>query len=353
MRLPRPVNTAPPNPFTRPVSRRGVLAGALALSATGVLGACTSEQAPEAPGSAADVPEGPWSFTDDTGETVELDAVPTRIAGLTDQIAALWNLGIVPIASFGYTALADDVAFEGKPIEQVEEVGTAYGEIDLEALAGAAPELIVTTVYPTETGGEIGDDVLLYGFKDEDQLAQVREIAPVVAIAQAGSAKDVIERNVQLAESLGVDVDSGPVADARAEFEAAGEALSQAARSGISVLAVVAYPAEGMYVAKARDDPALRYYTELGVSDPDVGGGQYYWDVVAWENADTYRADLVLNSLRAMTIRQLSEQPTFERLPAAVAGQVHDWKFQSMDYTGQAPYMRELARWLDSAHDVT
>ncbi len=352
MPVPRPV-TRGAAALTRPVSRRGVLAGALALSATGALGACSSEEPPAAPDSAADVPDGPWSFTDDTGRTVELDAVPTRIAGLTDQIAALWNLGVVPIASFGYTALADDVAFEGKPIDEVTEVGTAYGEIDLEALAGAAPELVVTTVYPTESGGEIADDALLYGFKDDEQLAKVREIAPVVAIAQAGSAKDVIERNVELAASLGVDVDGGQVADARADFESAGDELSAAARGGLTVMAIAAYPDEGMYVAKAPDDPALRYYTELGLTYADVGGDDYYWDVVSWENADTYRTDVVLNSLRAMTIDDLGSQPTFRRLPAAAAGQVHDWKFQSMDYIAQASYMRELAGWLSAADDVT
>ncbi len=197
---------------TATISRRGVLTGALALSSAAVLGGCGSSD-PVTGGDGTGGPDGPWRFTDDSGRAIELAPVPTRIAGLTDQIAALWNLGITPVAAFGYTPMADDIAFDGLPIGEVVEAGSGYGEIDLEALAGAAPDLIVTTVYPVDSSGEIPDDVLLYGFKDEQQLEKVRQIAPVLAIAQRGSAKDVIAR-VELVASLGVDVDGGDVADA-------------------------------------------------------------------------------------------------------------------------------------------
>ncbi len=350
----RPLSPRVDSVLRHPVSRRSVLASALALSTAGVVTACSGDQAPQATGGGdIDVPKGPWSFTDDTGRTVELEQTPTRIAGLTDQVAALWNLGIVPVAAFGYTPMADDVAFAGKPVDEVVEAGAGYGEIDLEALAGAAPDLLVTTVYPESSDGDIAADALLYGFKDAEQQRQVDQIVPVVAIAQRGTALDVIERNVELVAALGVDVTGGAVAEARAEFEAAGDELSAAAERSLSVLAIAAYPDDGIYVAKAPDDPALRYYTELGVAYADVGGDAYYWDTVSWENADRYRTDIVLNSLRAMTIDDLADQPTFARLPAAEADQVFDWKFQSMDYTAQASYMRELADLLAGSEKVT
>ena len=68
---------------------------------------CAGESAE--PAAAAE--EGGWSFTDDLGNTVELDAVPERVAGLNDVVASLWNYGAEPVASFGQTSAADDVAF--------------------------------------------------------------------------------------------------------------------------------------------------------------------------------------------------------------------------------------------------
>lgn len=186
----------------------------------------------------------------------------------------------------------------------------------------------------------------MYGFKDEAQMSKVRQIAPVVGILQAGTALDVIEDNEELVSSLGIDVNSGRVAADRADFEAAGRELSRAARSGLSVVPIYAEDAN-LYYAKAPDDPALAYYAQLGVDFTPVTGTDYYWQIVSWENADTYSPDLFLYSERgSYTPEQLLAQPTFARLPAARAGQLHPWRFKSLDYPSQASYMRELAGWL-------
>ncbi len=68
-----------------------------------------------------------------------LDEAPDRVAGLNDVVSSLWNYGVAPVATFGQTSAADDVAFEGKDLSDVALVGTSYGEIDLEALAAADP----------------------------------------------------------------------------------------------------------------------------------------------------------------------------------------------------------------------
>jgi iron-desferrioxamine transport system substrate-binding protein len=54
---------------------------------------------------------GTWSFTDDLDHTVTLPGRPTRIAGLTDVVASLWNYGIAPVATFGYTGLSEERRF--------------------------------------------------------------------------------------------------------------------------------------------------------------------------------------------------------------------------------------------------
>jgi iron complex transport system substrate-binding protein len=334
------------------VRRRSLLLGGLAATAVALAG-CGSDEPASAPAGGADleVPEGPWTFTDDLGETVELEAAPTRIAGLGDQVAALWDFGIAPVATFGMLSIQDDVQFEGFDTTDVVEVGTAYGEIDVEALAAQAPELIVTHVYPVDAEGSL-EGALLYGFKDQKQVDLVRGIAPIVAIAQRGSAIDVIERNAELAASLGVDLETGEVARKKQAFEDAAAALTEAAATGTSVVALAAYEGDAVYIARAQDDPALRYYTSLGVTYPDVSDAEYYWDTLSWEKVDTYQTDVVLTSLRAMDAEALQQQPTFAALPAARADQVYAWQFEPLSYGKQAAWMEKLAGYLADAQQV-
>ncbi|MEU6645646.1 ABC transporter substrate-binding protein [Saccharomonospora sp. NPDC046836] len=329
------------------LSRRTLLGGAVALGATGLLAACGRGGSPTSaqPGSGA------WTFTDDTGATVTLDARPTRIAGLNDAIASLWNYGVTPVASFGFTGLADDVNFRGKDLTRVTEVGTTYGEIDIEALVAQQPELIVTHAYPKDSSGTLDPQKPLYGFADLKQQQTVAGIAPIVTIAMSGSAADVVERTVEFAQSIGVSQEA--LEQPRRDYDAARERLRAATASGLSVMAVAAYPGEGVYIAKAPDDPALLSYTELGLNYPDPGGSDYYWQQVSWENILDHRTDVVLYSLRAMSGADMQQQPTFAQLPAAEAGQVFPWEFSAMDYVAQARTINNLAEHLEGSRKVT
>jgi iron complex transport system substrate-binding protein len=322
-------------------TRRTFLTGSLAVAATGLLAACGSSAEESAGG-------GAWSFTDDVGQKVDLGVRPTRIAGLNDAIASLWNYGITPAASFGYTALADDVNFRGHDLGQVKEVGRTYGEIDIEALAAAKPDLIVTHAYPQDSSGTIDPNQPLYGFKDVAQQQSVAEIAPVVAIRMAGSATNVVDRTAELARALGAE----PPANAKQDYEDARTRLKTVAARGLTVMAIAAYPGDGVYIAKATDDPGLRSYTELGLAFPAPGGAKYYWEQVSWENIGKYPADVVLYSLRAMDKDTLMQQATFIRTPAAAAGQVFAWEFASMDYVAQARTIGNLAANLEASRKV-
>ncbi|WP_211354966.1 ABC transporter substrate-binding protein [Blastococcus colisei] len=330
---------------------RRLIGGLLALGVTVGASACGADSADTTSAGSA---EGGWSFTDDLGTTVELDEAPTRIAGLNDLTASLWNYGIEPVATFGQTSAADDVAFEGRDLGDVAIVGSAYGEIDLEALAAADPDVIVTTIYPDDASGGIPEDKAGYGFNDMAQQELVAEIAPIITIAYTGSAADVIERVVELADALGVDTGSGEVADARADFESASAALTEAASSGVSVLPVFATEADGWWMAKAPDDPQLALYQDLGVTFVDPGGDGYFWHSVGWEEVPDHPSDVILYSLRfSMSPEEIAAQPTAALLPAVQAGQLHPWKYIGPDYVSQAAYMAELAGYLTEAQKVT
>jgi iron complex transport system substrate-binding protein len=329
---------------------RRLIGGLLALGLAATVGACGEDDAAGTDTAAA---EG-WEFTDDLGTTVSLDEVPTRVAGLNDVLSSLWNYGIEPVASWGQTSIEDDVAFEGKDLSGVEIVGTSYGQIDLEQLAAADPDVIVASVYPTDSEGTIDEESPLYGFESIEQQEQVAQIAPIVGIAWRGSAAEVIERTVELAGSLGVDVDGGEVAQMREEYEAASAELTAAAESGVSVLPVFATEADGWWMAKAPDDPSLHLYQDLGVNFVDPGGDGYFWNSVGWEEVPGHPSDVLLYSLRfSMTPAEIAAQPTAALLPAVHVGQLYPWKYLGMDYVAQAEYMTELAGWLTEAQKVT
>jgi len=320
----------------------------LTLAAVLAAAGCSGDTA----GPAAAAEGGGWTFTDDLGTTVELDATPARVAGLNDVVASLWNYGVEPVASFGQTSAADDVAFEGRDLADLEIVGESYGQIDLERLAAADPDVIVTSVYPTDSSGALDPTQPLYGFESLQQQEQVAEIAPIVTIAYRGSAADVMERTVELAESLGADADT--VDAAREDYEAASAELTAAGERGITVLPVYATASDGWWMGKAADDPSLRLYADLGVDFVDPGGDTYFWESVSWEQVTQYPSDVVLYSLRGgETPEQMRAQPTYTLLPAVQAGQEHPWKYIGMDHVAQAAYMTELAGWLDEARQVT
>ena len=332
---------------------RRLAGAALTLVALVATAGCSGE--PAEPAAAPE--EGGWSFTDDLGTTVELDATPTRIAGLNDVIASLWNYGVQPVAGFGQTSAADDVAFEGRDLTDLEIVGESYGQIDLERLAAADPDLVVTSVYPTDSSGALDPNQPLYGFESLQQQEQVGRIAPIVAIAYRGSAADVIERTVQLAESLRAD--SAAIDAAREDYAVASAELTAAGARGITVLPVYATATDGWWMAKAPDDPALRLYSDLGVDFVDPGGDGYFWETTSWETTSWERvtdhpSDVILYSLRGgETPEQMRAQPTYPLLPAAQAGQEHPWEYVGMDHVAQAAYMSELAGWLTEARKVT
>jgi len=117
--------------------RNAPLRALLVVLLAGCGGAAAAPEASSATG---------WRFTDDLGTTVTLDEAPTRVAGLNDVVSSLWTYGVEPVATFGYTALEDDVAFEGKDLGDVEQVGTSYGQIDLERLAAARPDVILLDI---------------------------------------------------------------------------------------------------------------------------------------------------------------------------------------------------------------
>ena len=337
------------NPRTLTTVAAAVVASVLALSG------CAASSAPAASASAssASASAGAWAFTDDIGNTVTLPQRPTRIAGFTDQALSLFSYGITPVAVFGRTDVATDTRFEGFDTSAMAIVGNTYGEINLEALAQAKPELIVTGIYPTDRAGTIDSTQPYYGFKDLEQQAKLAAIAPIVTVKVGGTGLGLLESNARLALALGAD--QAKVDADKAMFEKAAANLTAVAKqTGLKVSAMYA-DANGVYLVKPDDEPETQLYKSLGVNYTELNpGGDYYWDIYSWENAGKVKvADIILLSNEGYQLDDLRKQKTFADDPALVAGQVYERRVSPMNYSAQAKNLDVLAGYLAAAKKVT
>ncbi|WP_300019562.1 twin-arginine translocation signal domain-containing protein [Pseudonocardia sp.] len=298
-------------------------------------------------GSAPDPAAGSWSFTDDRGETVELPTRPTRIAAYDTAGAALFFLGTPPVAVFGGSPIGQNPNLEGVDLTGIESVGEVYGEIDIEALAAAAPELIVTAFDPRQSGP-------VFGFVDGPVFDQVRQLAPIVAIDGTRDPLEVIGRFEELAVALGGDVEAPAVVAARQDYDDAAADLTAALAEKPGLLAVAAYadPAEGVAFFRPAPSPGLRQLQGLGLSLVEPEGGSadinedfagFFFDLVSLESAGKYPADLMLLDSR-YDPAAMAGVATWAARPDVAAGQIVPYRaLESWSYQAYAGDFRTLA----------
>jgi iron complex transport system substrate-binding protein len=330
-----------------PLSRRRLLAAGGAAAAGALLTACGSSGGPGSRTAPAAAPSGaaPWSFTDDRGTRVTARSVPSRIVAFTGTAAALADFGLERriVGVFGETKRADGTADPQAgelDVDRVEILGNAWGQFNIEKYAALRPDLLVTHMY---------DPGALWYVPDESK-DKILGLAPSVAVSVAKvPLPEPIQRYAALAESLGADLKSARVTQAKARFEAAAESLRQAARAsgGLRVMAASGSP-DLLYVSNPKVSADLMYFAELGVDlvVPRKTDGGDYFESLSWEKADTYDADLILLDARSTALqpKELAAKPAWSRLPAVRAGQVTAWDaVPRFSYAGAAPLLENLA----------
>lgn len=319
------------------ISRLRAAATALVAASALVLAGCSS-------GDSGGSSEEAWSFTDDLGQTITLDHAPERIAGQNDLLAPLMEYGASPIASYGFFSLEEDGRFADFDTSGITEVGTSYGEINLDELALAKPDVILATIYPMDENGTLPEGNLRYGLKDLAQQEQLEKIAPIVTVYVGGEGQKVLDRIAELATSLGSD--QGKIDAAKQQFDEAGETLKSAAANSDLVVTPMYADADGLYTYKADDEPTLQLYKTFGVNFFEPTPEGYYWGIYSWENATEVTGDTVLLAKDGYQLDALKEQPTLAGNEALNAGQVHPYNQAPMDYASQAVYMTDLAGWI-------
>src|SRR6266498_941513 len=235
----------------RPISRRGFLAVAGGLAAAATLAGCGDDTPANASGSGA------WEFTDDRGTKVKRDKRPAKVVAYVSSAAALWDFGVHPIGVFGPQKTDDgkkEIQAGNIDLSKVTSLGNAWDDFDVETFIGLRPDLLVTGL----TGTKPTD---LWAITPEIGT-KVEKTAPILALSEYKvSLPKVIARYEALAKALGADVDAPTVTKAKAEFQAASDDLSAAARekAGLKVLVLYA-DKDGVYIAKPEYFADLSYY---------------------------------------------------------------------------------------------
>lgn len=302
--------------------------GASALAATLLLGACGSDidEGDDQPtGSDAQVPEGPWEFTDGSGEVVELDETPTRIIAHAGPAAALMSYGITPVGIYADESVKTDPNLQGLDLSGVTILGEEWGSIDVAKASTLNPDLIVADWWPAEEA----HSGLEEGVKASSK--KLADLAPVVGAPQGESILDLTEGYEALAESLGADVDDPELSADKKRFEEARDAFTETveAKPGLTALAIS--PADDLlYVANPEFAPELLDFQRWGldVINPDAPDkGFPYWENLSWENADKYQPDVLLLDSRTFddSLATGEAQPTWDTINAAKTGQVIEW----------------------------
>ncbi|WP_338605170.1 ABC transporter substrate-binding protein [Saccharopolyspora sp. SCSIO 74807] len=326
------------------VSRRRVLGLGLSL---GALAGCSAPDGGSAPG---------WSFVDDRGVRATSGAVPRRIIAQVSAAGALNDFGVPVVGTFG-PLVRDDGSTEPEagsidPRRVIDVTGPGYGELDMERTAALRPDLLVSGKYAEFEG--------LWHLTVE-QERQARSIAATVGIEQSGrSLPETIGAYRELARALGSDVDSERMRADEARFHAAAQRLrrigARMREQHRSILAIGGTKQEFFVVVPARN-PDLDYYVrELGLpiqapARPDTGGGGYF-ERLSWENAGSYRGDVLMWDTRPASLppSEMKRNPVFAAQEAAAHDRFVEWHAVApCSYASYAGIMTGLADQLEAA----
>jgi iron complex transport system substrate-binding protein len=349
------------------VSRRQLLLGSLAGAAAVALAACggddgeprdstagtdspaadaTSGRAPTtaAAGSTTTGAGGAFTFTDDRGQTITFEKRPERVVAWQAIVPALVELGITPVGVIAFNDLATNPAFidAGVDVAALTPVSTSYGEVDIEALAGLQPDVILTYTF----GGEF-----LQGFTDGTTQDLAGEVAPFVALDANADVMTGIGRMEEFAALLGADLQSDRLKAATASFDAAVTDLTDLIESKPGLTVGFGGPAPtGFFLAPVDSYPELQFYAGLGM---DIASGSQD-AVVSWELVGDVPIDVLLIDDRstAEDLAEADDVPTWKTIPAVGAGQYSaTWRFL-LSYC-RADYARTIERMLPTLREAS
>ncbi|MDN0197000.1 ABC transporter substrate-binding protein [Streptomyces sp. S.PNR 29] len=344
----------------RPVrlSRRGILAAGGALGLGAALAACGDDDRKSSGSDAKEAAKsGPWSFKDDRGRTAKADKVPSNIVAFVGVAAALYDYGIQAKGVFGPTETKDgkaDVQAGDMDISKLTILGNEWGQFSIEKYAALAPDVLITTMF---------DNVGTLWYVPEEATKKIEAVgAPSVGISVYDrQLTEPLQRMLELAKSLGADVTSSKITEAKKRFEDASARLRAAAKAKPDIKVMAGSASQDLfYVSGTNLSVDLEYFKALGVNfvePPEKakakGGG--WFESLSWENVDKYPADIIMMDDRSSAIQPADiTEGTWKKLPAVKAGQVIGRSPEPiLSYDKCVPMVENLAKAIEKAKKVS
>lgn len=318
------------------MNRRLALAALVSASAL-LLASCASGDVAE--GQAADAGDG-VTLVHPTldGLEIDFDAQPQDIVMDCYAYSSLHEYGIEPIALFGFECdnafVMGDADVRGIPV-----VGKD-GEIDVEKLAELRPDAII--------GQGTADG---WQWFDEDVNAQITRVAPFVALPGSETIDERIADTREIAEFFGGDVASDEILASDEALDAAKTAVSAAvAENGLDIMLAsptkeMLYTGVGFAQADLLEELGA---TVVGAEAPATGNP---WGQVAWEDASSYPADVVL--VEGYTDDFSFSADLWDALPAVKAGQLGAWSSKgAMTASTYAQWLTDVAELVSASAKV-
>jgi len=316
-------------------------------------GASPPAQAEDATPAAS--PAAEWTYTDVFGTTVSLPEPPRRIVANLATAAALWDLGIKPVAVFDWTASAypdgDHIAWGNIDPAAVENIGDAEGNILPEKLLSVDPDIVMTQTFDN-TNPEGTNGV------PPDLVDPISRIAPLLVVTNMDAIDVQLQRLVDLAASLGANLDDPAIVAAREAYEAKVEEFRTVAaeQQDLSIL-FMDFDPEAIYIGGPGGVAELKFLSGLGVNfaNATAPAAGEFWEELSPEQALTYTSDVIFNDVYStvLTLDDLRGVKVYARIPAVEAGQVGLWKRDfPLSYAGMTDFLETLLVTLRDAEKI-
>ncbi|MET0928037.1 MAG: ABC transporter substrate-binding protein [Aeromicrobium sp.] len=287
-----------------------------------------------------------FSFTDDLGTKIELDALPERLVVQSSMAAALTDLGLGDkiVGVFGPLRADGDAAqVAGLDLDSVEDVtgGGDYGDIDTEKVVELEPDLIITSQYLSPS----------LWYMDDASATELEKLAPILVVDFDGKTlPELLDGTERAAEALGADLDGVDVTASHDAFDAAADRVKQIGTDlGDRTILAGSYSPDVFYVSNPKISPDLAYWVDvLGLpitipDNPDEGG---YFESLSWEKADKYPGDIFLydDRIGEAGLTALKGEKVFATLDAATNDAFVPWtSVAPPSYQAYADLMDRLA----------
>lgn len=304
---------------------------ALGAAAAMVLAACSTSDPdkPQEDSTAANGEQLTLSHPSIEGLNIDFENPPETLVMDCYAYSSLHEYGLEPDALFGFEC--DNEALMGNAdIEGVETVGQD-AEIDLEKLAELRPDAII--------GNGNADG---WSWFEDDVNAQLTRVAPFVPLPSEGSIDEKIADTREIADFFGADVEAENIVAADEDYEAAKEAFSEAVEGKDYNFLLASPTKEMLYTGVGFAQADLLEELGANIVGPDAPAEGNPWGQVAWEDASTYPADVIL--VENFDLEAPFTAELWDDLPAVKADQLSTWSSKgALTSQTYADWLQDLA----------